>query len=55
MAQGFPFHPEATGPGKTGRVNVSEPLMMPRDPKPRRWVVSARCRAGRCEAAGAGW
>ncbi len=39
MAQGFPFHPEATGPGKTGRVNVSEPPMMPRDPKPRRWVV----------------
>ena len=29
-AQGRPFHPGVTGKGKTGRVNVSEPSMMPR-------------------------
>src|SRR5436190_20419818 len=28
--KGSPLHPGATGEGKTGRVNVSEPLMTPR-------------------------
>lgn len=30
-AQGPSFHPGVTGKGKTGRVNVSEPLMMLRE------------------------
>lgn len=30
QAQGLPYHPVATGEGKTGRVNANEPLMMPR-------------------------
>ena len=37
-AQGPPFHPGVTGKGKTGRVNVSEPSMMPRYVDPLRWV-----------------
>ncbi len=47
MPEGSPFHPGATGEGKTGRVNASEPPMMPRDPKPRRWDGAVGCRAGR--------
>lgn len=39
--------------GKAGRVNVSEPLMMPRHRKPRRWDVGVGSRTGRWEAAGA--
>jgi len=38
--------------GKTGRVNVSEPLMMPRHRKPRRWDAAAGTRTCRWEAAG---
>jgi len=34
-AQGPPFRPgEQPGEGKAGRVNASEPLMMPRDREP---------------------
>jgi hypothetical protein len=33
--KGLLFHPGATGEGKAGRVNIREPLMMPRDKKPR--------------------
>jgi hypothetical protein len=40
--------------GKAGRVNVSEPLMMPRHRKPRRWDAAAGVRTGRWEAAGDG-
>lgn len=34
-AQGRPFHPGATGKGKTGRVDASEPSLMPRYVEPR--------------------
>ena len=46
-AQEPPFHPGATGEGKTGRVNVSEPSMMPRYVDPLRWDAEQGCRAGR--------
>ncbi len=37
QAQGPPFRPgERPGEGKTGRVNVSKPSMMPRDSEPGR-------------------
>jgi hypothetical protein len=37
QAQGPPFRPgERPGEGKTGRVNVSEPPLMPRDSEPGR-------------------
>lgn len=51
QAQGLPFHPGATGKRKAGRVNASEPLLMPRHRKPRGWVVGAGSRTGRWEAA----
>ena len=38
-AQGCPFHPGTTGEGKTGRVNASEALMMPRYRDPRMMEV----------------
>ena len=38
--------------GKTGRVNASEPLMMPRHRKPRRWDAAAGARTCRWEAVG---
>ena len=37
--------------GKVGRVNASEPLLMPRHRSPRRWVAGAGSRTGRWEAA----
>jgi hypothetical protein len=36
-AQGSLFHPGVTGEGKTGRVNASEPSMMPRYVDLLRW------------------
>jgi hypothetical protein len=39
--KGCPLRPGATGEGKTGRVNVSEPLMMPRHGNSLRRVVMA--------------
>jgi hypothetical protein len=53
--KGPPFRPGATGKGKTGRVNASEPLMMPRHV----WVppggrLQRDAGTGRSEAAGAG-
>lgn len=46
---------EATGEGKTGRVNVSEPSLLPRHRRdPRMGCFSGSRRTGRCEAAGAG-
>ena len=53
-AQGPLFHPGATGEGKTGRVNASEPSMMSRYVDLLRWDAGQECRAGRWEAAGAG-
>jgi len=44
---------EPQAAGKTGRVNASEPLMMPRHRKPRRWDAAAGPRTRRWEAAGA--
>jgi hypothetical protein len=55
QAEGSLFHPGTTGEGKTGRVNVSEPSMLPRHRRdPRMGCWSGSRRTGRCEAAGAG-
>jgi hypothetical protein len=44
---------EPQAAGKAGRVNASEPLMMPRHRKPRGWDAAAGPRTRRWEAAGA--
>lgn len=51
-AQGRPFHPGATGKGKAGRVNESEPLLTSRQGEPRKMELVPGCRAGQCEMAG---
>ena len=48
------FHPGGAGEGKTGRVNVSKPLLMAREGEPRMVDVVAGFRDCRWEAAGAG-
>src|SRR6266542_4880535 len=46
-AQGRPFRPGGTGEGKTGRVNVSEPVVMPRyGNSPGRVVLVGMTRSG---------
>jgi len=41
--------------GKTGRVNVSEPLMKASSFQTHRWEAAVSYRTSRCKAAGAGW
>src|SRR4051812_50143717 len=54
-AQGRPFRPGVTGEGKTERVNVSEPVVMPRyGNSPGRVVLVGMMRSGPLRIGGGG-
>ncbi|MGW0738250.1 Tn3 family transposase [Streptomyces sp. NPDC002851] len=55
QAQGRLGHREATGEGKAGRANASEPLMMPRDSRAARWRTGGGHRTWCCDAPSGPW